>query len=73
MAEPTLTHSQFINAANLVTAMAVYEIAGKYNKNQTEVFLKFMQSRTAQALYDPETALWCEGPSAVAAEFESEM
>ena len=72
MAEQTLTHSQLTNAVNLVAAMAVYEIADKRNENQTAIFLKFMQSRTAQALYDTQTSLWCAGPSAVAAEFESE-
>ena len=72
MAEQALTHSQFVNAVNLVTAMAVYEIAKKRNENQTAIFFKFMQSHTAQALYDPQTALWCAGPAAVIAEFESE-
>ena len=72
MAEQALTHELLMNSIHLVAMMAVSEIARELNADPTDTLLQFMQSPAARALYDPETAFWCEGPSAVAAEYMRE-
>ena len=72
MVEQALTHDQLMNSIHLVAMMAVSEIAHELKTDPTDTLLKFMQSPAARALYDPETAFWCEGPSAVAAEYMKE-
>ena len=68
-----LTREQLINAVNLVATMVISQLAEETGASPTDTLLSFMQSRTALCLYDTETALWCDGPQAVIAEYKKEI
>lgn len=48
---------------DLLTSMAVDEIAETTGKNANEVLPEFVASKTGRALYDESTKIWCNGPS----------
>lgn len=65
MDQEAMTKEQVNQAVNLVAMMSVSELARRMNKRPTQMLLDFMKSRTAEALFDLETRLWCDGPLAV--------
>lgn len=60
-------------AMDLITKMAVEQLAKEQNKNIEEVLISFMESNTGRMVYDDSTKLWWDGPSAVAQEYKNEM
>lgn len=60
-------------AMDLITKMAVEQIAREENKNIEDVLISFMESNTGRMVYDDSTKLWWDGPSAVAQEYKNEM
>lgn len=68
-----LSKEQLMNAVHLVAAMTVTDLSKILNKPSSEMFLSFMESRTAQILYDTETRFWCDGPAAVEAAYLEEI
>lgn len=65
MDQEALTKEQVNQAVNLIAMMSVSELARRMHKKPTQMLLDFMKSRTAEALFDMETRLWCDGPLAV--------
>ncbi len=65
--------SKYEYSMELLTAMACTTIAERHNINRINAFDKFMQSKTAQMLFDEETAFWCNGPDYIADEYDREL
>lgn len=53
------------NAINLLIAMVVEDLAKDTNRDASEVLSDFIASRTAHNLYNEESKLWWNGPSAI--------
>lgn len=53
-------------AIDMTISMAVEELSEILGISVEEVLPEFLQSRTCAVLYDRETKLWWDGPSAVA-------
>jgi len=70
-----LYHGSITNeiAMDLVTKMAVEQIAKEQHKDVEEVLISFMESNTGRMVYDDSTKLWWDGPLAVAQEYKAEM
>ncbi len=62
-----------IIAMDLVTKMAVEQLAKEQNKNVEEVLISFMESNTGKMVYDDSTKLWWDGPAAVVQEYKNEL
>ncbi|MBQ0050603.1 MAG: hypothetical protein KBT11_00895 [Treponema sp.] len=60
-------------AMDLVTKMAVEQLAKEQKKNTDEVLISFMESNTGRMVYDDSTKLWWDGPVAVVQEYKNEM
>jgi len=60
-------------AMDLITKMAVEQIAREENKNIEDVLISFMESNTGRMVYDDSTKLWWDGPVAVVQEYKNEM
>lgn len=57
----------------LLAAMTSNIIAKKYNISNIQAFDKFIQSQTADMLFDDELNFWWNGPDYLADEYEREM
>lgn len=57
----------------ILTVLVVQELAKKENLTFDEVLNDFMQSKTADALYDSRTGLWQNGPDYIADEYCREI
>lgn len=64
--------SRFEYSMELLAAMTATEIARRQNISNIEAFDKFIQSETANMLFDEETNFWWNGPDYLADEFERE-
>lgn len=65
-----VSKESILATADLLTAMAVEEIAHRKGISTDEALLGFLSSQTARMLYDNEEAkLWWDGPSAIADEY----
>lgn len=60
-------------AMDLVTKMAVEQLAKEQNKDIEEVLISFMESNTGRMVYDDSTKLWWDGPLSVVQEYKNEM
>ncbi len=60
-------------AMDLITKMAVEQLAKELHKNIEEVLISFMKSNTGRMVYDDSTKLWWDGPVAVVQEYKTEM
>ena len=60
-------------AMDMVAAMGAETYARRICQPVSEVLLDFLQSNTAEMLYDKETNLWAEGPECTADEYEMEV
>ena len=60
-------------AMDLITKMAVEQLAKEQNKNTEEVLISFMESNTCRMVYDDSTKLWWDGPATVVQEYKTEM
>ena len=57
----------------LLAQMAIRKLARQLNCSDDEMAAAFMQSRTAQMLFDRETGLFGYGPDYIANEYMDEM
>lgn len=64
--------SKFEYSMELLAAMTATEIARRQNISNIEAFDIFIQSETANMLFDEETHFWWNGPDYLADEFERE-
>ena len=64
-----VTEDLIHNTMDLLTTMAVSEIAQDTGLPASEVLVSFLCSGTGKALYDEETKLWWDGPSAIAEDY----
>ena len=53
-------------AIDMTISMAVEELSETLHKSVEEILPVFVQSKTCAVLYDRESKLWWDGPSAVA-------
>ncbi len=56
----------------LLAAMASINIARQQKISRNKAFFKFMRSKTAQLLFDPELDFWMNGPDYIADEYRKE-
>ena len=61
------------NAIDQLIAMVVEEIAEAENRDPSAVLPEFLNSNTADMLYDRSTKLWWDGPSSVAEQYLTEI
>ena len=54
----------------LLAAMTASEIAKRHNISKLQAFDKFIQSKTADMLFDDELNFWWNGPDYLADEYE---
>ena len=52
-------------AIDMNITMVVEDLAEILHKPEEEILPQFLQSRTCAVLYDRETKLWWDGPSAI--------
>ena len=57
----------------LLSSMTASEIAKRNNISKLQAFDKFIQSKTADVLFDDELNFWWNGPDYLADEYEKEM
>lgn len=57
----------------LLAAMTASEIAKRNNISKVQAFDKFIQSKTADMLFDDELNFWWNGPNYLADEYEREI
>ena len=57
----------------LLAAMTASELAKRNNISKVQAFDKFIQSKTADMLFDDELKFWWNGPDYLADEYEREM
>lgn len=57
----------------LLSAMTASEIAKRNNISKLQAFDKFIQSKTADMLFDEKLSFWWNGPDYLADEYEKEM
>ena len=50
------------STANLILTMAIQDYSAKMNLSKAEVRNQMIESGAYDALYDPETGLWTQGP-----------
>ena len=60
-------------AIDMNISMAVEDLAEILHQPVEEVLPQFLQSRTCATLYDRETKLWWDGPSAIVQLYLEEM
>ena len=65
--------SKYEYTMELLAAMTATEIAKRHNISKVQVFDKFIQSKTADMLFDDELNFWWNGPDYLADEYEKEM
>ena len=61
------------NTMDLLAAMAASEIAADLGVSNTQALARLLSSQTGQMLYNEETKLWWDGPSAIAQMYEDEI
>lgn len=71
--EQTLTDEAKKNAIDLVVTMVVDELSEDLQMEPSEVLVKFLSSDTGRVLYDEESKLWWDGPSAIAEMYKQEV
>lgn len=65
--------NKFEYTMELLAAMTATEIAKRHNISKVQAFDKFIQSKTADMLFDDELNFWWNGPDYLADEYEREM
>ena len=71
--EKTITEEPKKNAIDLVITMVVDELSEDLRLQPEEILIKFLSSNTGILLYDEDTKLWWDGPSAVADMYKKEI
>lgn len=67
-----MSNEKTLFAMDLAAMMAVEELSREMNQPQEKVLLDFMESKTAEMLYNDSAKLWWDGPSAIAEEFKNQ-
>lgn len=60
-------------AIDMTIQMAVDDLSAALHKPVEEILPQFLQSRTCATLYDRESKLWWDGPSAIVHLYLEEM
>lgn len=68
-----VTNEVIKNTMDLLATMTASEIAADLGISATQALSSFLASRTAQNLYDEQTKLWWDGPSAIAELYRQEI
>lgn len=71
--EKMITEEAKKNAIDLVVTMVVDELSDDLQTEPAEMLVKFLSSDTGKLLYDEESKLWWDGPSAIAEMFKKEI
>lgn len=71
--EKMITEEAKKNAIDLVVTMVVDELSDDLQMEPAEMLVKFLSSDTGKLLYDEESKLWWDGPSAIAEMFKKEI
>ena len=61
------------NTMDLLAAMAASEIAADLGISNTQALAGLLSSQTGRLLYDEQSKLWWDGPSAIAQMYEDEI
>lgn len=70
--ENQITEEAENNAIDLMTTMVVEEIAQSMNVSTTVALELFLTSNTGKMLFDKESKLWWDGPSAIVEMYKKE-
>ena len=62
-----------MNAIDMTAALVVGGIASALDIPTEEAMVRFLQSHTAEMLYDPSLKMWCDGPAYLIAEYLHEL
>ena len=65
--------SKYEYTMELLASMTAIEIAKRHNISKLQAFDKFIQSKTADMLFDDELNFWWNGSDYLADEYEREM
>lgn len=65
--------SKYEYTMELLAAMTASEIAKRQNLSKVQAFDKFIQSKTADMLFDESLVFWWNGPDYLADEYEREI
>ena len=60
-------------AMNMLATMVVHDRAEREGRSFEDVFSEFRRSETFDALYDPDTELWMNGPDYISEEYDLEL
>ena len=71
--ENQITEEVEKNAIDLMVTMVVEEIAQNMSISTTEALECFLTSNTGGLLFDKESKLWWDGPSAIVEMYEKEV
>lgn len=69
----TTEKEQNNNAIDMAITLTVDELAAESGEDTSKVLSDFLMSRTAHILYDEESKLWWDGPSAIAQMYREEI
>ena len=61
------------NSIDMAITLTVDELAAESGEDASKVLSDFMMSGTAHLLYDEESKLWWDGPSAIAQMYREEI
>jgi len=67
-----MTTDAVLAAMDLTAVMAVAQIAQEDGVDQLSALAAFLQSSTAEKLYDDSLKLWWDGPAAVVEQYRAE-
>ncbi len=73
MSEVKIPKDKLDYTIDLLITMSVEELAEELNKDNKEMLIEFLSSKTGISLYDSENRLWCNGPSYIAEMYMNEM
>ncbi|MBR5867156.1 MAG: hypothetical protein IKZ04_04515 [Spirochaetaceae bacterium] len=65
--------SKYEYTMELLAAMTASVIAKHHNISEIDAFDRFMQTETANMLFDDELTFWWNGPDYIANEYEQEL
>ena len=71
--EGKISQTRWEYTVDLLTTMAVQEIAREYGVDEKTALEDFLVSETAKALNETDNKLWCNGPDYIADLYKTEQ
>ena len=68
-----LSEKAQLNAMDMTAAATARAISRRLGIEPDEAMARFLQSKTAELLYDPSLKYWCDGPACIVNEYISEI